>query len=267
MRRILVSVVVLLLVSLTPVWAEVLSLDYEGRPILLDQPDGSAGKSLPLIVVLHGASLSGNAMLRSLPLLEAAPIQNFRVAYLNSTQFTSDKGREVRAWNDGVCCGTGIRPDADDSAYVADAIGYFRAQGLTGGRDMVALVGHSNGAQMGYRLACEHGNLFASLVAISGAIAERNCSGTSGLRVLNINGTADERYPVAGGRSAFNQKITHDSIEGAQNAIQSEGASTEQILVQGAGHSIASLDGELRAAGKPGLATTVLNFIFARTSN
>ena len=267
MKRNLISIVLLFLVSLTPVRAEVVSIDYDGRPILLDQPNSRAGPSLPLIVVLHGAGSSAEVMLRNLPLLEAAPGQDFRVAYLNSTQFISNDGSKVRAWNDGVCCGSGIRPDADDSGYIAGVIGYFQARGLTGGRDMVAVVGHSNGAQMGYRLACEHGNLFASLVAISGAIAEQHCTGTPGLRVLNINGTLDRRFPIAGGPSSFNQQIIHDSIAAAQSAIQSEGASTAQVPVPGATHAISSLDGQLRAAGKPGLARTVLNFIFAKTPN
>ncbi len=117
---------------------------------------------------------------------------------------------------------------------------------------------------MGYRFACEHGDMIFALVAISGGIVEKNCVGINGLRVLNIDGSNDVRYPIAGGRSASDPRIVHDSVESAGKSMTDGGATFKLQVVQGAQHSLADIDQKMMASDGVGLKEYVLNFIFAR---
>lgn len=263
-RRATVALLLALLAvsALAPaVRAGTVTMTVDGRPFDLVQPEGATGP-LPLILALSGVGGTADRMQRDLPLTGTEAAVPFRVAYLTATGFQAASGKRIIAWNDGVCCGTGIRPDSDDSAYLADVVDHLAALGLIGTGRTVAVVGHSNGAQMGYRFTCEHGERVFALVAISGGRAEQGCTGLQGLRVLNINGTADTRYPVTGGVNPFDPRIVHDSPKAAGQSLAAAGASFRLDLVPGARHSMASIDRRLATTTGSGLAATVLDFIF-----
>jgi polyhydroxybutyrate depolymerase len=62
----------------------------------------------------------------------------------------------------------------------------------------VYLVGFSNGAFLAWRIACDHADKIAAIVAIGGA-APATCKPSSPVAVLEVHGRDDEVVPVGGG--------------------------------------------------------------------
>lgn len=240
---------------------EVLPMSVDGRGFVLAQPEGATGP-LPLVLALAGAGSDAGRMQRGLPLLDTGRKTAFRVAYLGASRFVAPDGRRLTAWNDGVCCGSGIRPEVDDLGYLADVIAHLDGLGLVAPGREIAVVGHSNGAQMAYRLVCAKGARVFALVALSGGLAVRDCGPLQGLRALGLSGTEDDRYPPEGGPSAFDPRIVHDSPQAARDSLAAAGASFRWVPVAGAGHAMASLDRRLSATTGTGLAATVAEFLF-----
>ena len=93
----------------------------------------------------------------------------------------------------------------DDAAYlrelVAAAANLWR---VDFGR--IYAYGHSNGAAMAYRLACEASDLFAGVIAFAGvpppADSAVGCAPSRPLRVLHIHATQDFTVPYAGALEA-----------------------------------------------------------------
>ena len=93
----------------------------------------------------------------------------------------------------------------DDDAYlrelVAAAANLWR---VDFGR--IYAYGHSNGAAMAYRLACEASDLFAGVIAFAGvpppADSAVGCAPSRPLRVLHIHATQDFTVPYAGALEA-----------------------------------------------------------------
>lgn len=240
---------------------EVLPMSVDGRGFVLEQPEGATGP-LPLVLALAGAGSDADRMQRSLPLLDSAGADDFRVAYLGASSFVAPGGQRVTAWNDGVCCGTGIRPEVDDLGYLADVIAHLDSLGLVAPGRGIAVVGHSNGAQMAYRLVCAKGGRIFALVALSGGLAVHDCGPLQGVRALGLSGTEDDRYPPEGGPSAFDPRIVHDSPQAAGDSLTAAGATFRWVPVAGARHAMASLDRRLTATTGTGLAETVVAFLF-----
>ncbi len=69
--------------------------------------------------------------------------------------------------------------------------------------DRIYLMGHSNGAFMAYRMACEHAETFAAVVALAGAVEPSLCHPSRPVSVAVVHGTADQTIKVEGGHTAF----------------------------------------------------------------
>ena len=67
----------------------------------------------------------------------------------------------------------------------------------------VYLIGHSNGAFMSYRMACDHADQIAAIVALNGAMWNdvSKCQPSRPVSVLDIRGTADTTILYAGGQN------------------------------------------------------------------
>jgi len=65
----------------------------------------------------------------------------------------------------------------------------------------VYLVGHSNGAFMSYRMACDHADAIAGIAALNGAMWSdpSKCQPSRPVSVLHIRGTTDQTILNAGG--------------------------------------------------------------------
>jgi polyhydroxybutyrate depolymerase len=137
-----------------------------------------AGASLPLLVVLHGRTMTP-------------------AATEEQTGFPSVVGRAIIAypagfgasWNAGACCGEAHTEGVDDVGFVTAMV----HQVLTTESDasgVVFLVGYSNGGRLAYRLACEAPGVFTA-VAMVEAAPVMNCAKVPSTPLMIVAATDD----------------------------------------------------------------------------
>src|SRR5262245_64945839 len=134
------------------------------RPVTLRTPEPvDFGRSYPLVVVLHGYTASGFFQLAYFGLGDLATRGDAFV--LAPDGLVDSRGNQF--WNaDPVCCDfDGKHPD--DVGYLGGLVEDVMASWPIDPK-AVAAVGHSNGAWMAYRLACDRSDLFPTIVALAG---------------------------------------------------------------------------------------------------
>ena len=211
----------------------------DGRPYSLVSPDTSEGQVLPLLIALHGGLSSQELFQESFPMERQVNRGNFRVVYLNGTVLPrmTASGRSV--WNAGDCCGPQL--GVDDVGYIAAVIDTLVERNLAD-RNQVYLMGHSNGAMMAYRFACERPDMVRGVVSISGTLATQTCGNASGVSVLHIHGAQDENVPIEGGRGKGVSGIDHQSLNATQKALEQAGASVDVQILNRAAHDLRGLN-------------------------
>jgi polyhydroxybutyrate depolymerase len=166
------------------------------RPVKLQvPPDVAAGQRYPLVLILHGYGANGFVQqgifwLRDLPTTHHA--------FVLAPDGTIDStGKQF--WNaDPACCDidhTGV----DDVAYLGGLIDTVMAtRPIDPAR--VFVVGHSNGAFMAYRLACDRADVVTAIVGLAGAAASTPsaCAPKHPVSILDIHGNADDTVPYDG---------------------------------------------------------------------
>lgn len=168
----------------------------EGRPWSEHVPPTLAPGGAALLVVLHCYACTPETMEQSLRLRAEADRRGWVIAW--PLGLVDSRGQ--RYWNATEACCDFDRAAPDDVRYLAGVIEAARARHrIDAGR--VFLIGHSNGAYMAHRLACERPDLVAGLVAISGvapADAAR-CKAGPPVALLQVHGERDEVVPYPGG--------------------------------------------------------------------
>ena len=155
-------------------------------------------KPTPLVVALHGSGETG-AEFRwhtGYDFDRLADKHGFVVAYPDGFE---------RHWDDcrAAATYTARRDHVDDVAFIHALIQRLhQTVGITDG--VVFAVGHSNGAQMAYRLALELPDEITAVAAISAGLPAADnldCRPRGApISVLIMNGTADPLNPYEGGR-------------------------------------------------------------------
>jgi polyhydroxybutyrate depolymerase len=167
------------------------------RPVAVHVPAMSAGAAaLPLVVSLHGYTASGAEQESYLRIAAEADRRGFLYAYPDGS--VDDHGD--RFWNaTDACCdlyGSGV----DDSRYLSEVITALRAAYPVDPR-RVYVMGHSNGAFMAFRMACDHADQVTAIAAFNGAMWQDvgRCRPSAPVSVLAIHSTADESIAYGGG--------------------------------------------------------------------
>ncbi len=195
-----------------------------GRPYELVTSPGAEGE-LPLLLLAHGYSASGPLQDFVFPFSKLQESRAFHYARLNGTLDRVGK----RFWNaTDFCCNFEDVP-VDDVAYFRAVIEDVKAQrAVKPGH--VFVVGHSNGAFMALRLACEASDVIDGIVAVSGSTWTdfSRCPDGRKIPILLVHGTddgtilyegADGKYPsarVTGQRFARRNGCEGDWIRGEQ---------------------------------------------------
>lgn len=265
MWQCVVTALVILICSLAPVAfassGKTTDADYNGRDYVLYTPR-PLGTNAPLLIVLHGGGGNANWMTRHLNMNDMADRYGFKVAYLNGTGTGGLLLNNMRTWNAGSCCGPAQKTQSDDKGYI---IGFIQMmvqhQKIDPAR--VYLTGHSNGAMMSYRMACEMRDIVAGIVAISGTVGVDRCHAPD-LPVLHIHGANDPNVPVQGGKGQLRQtKDVHfRSLADNSAILKAAGAQYALLLVPGAEHKITSIDETLEKTTGRTLPETIARFLF-----
>ena len=104
----------------------------------------------------------------------------------------------VRTWDGGGCCAPAMGSGVDDVGYVASVIG-----GLEGAtaidRTKVVVGGHSNGAILTWRIACDRPDLLTAAVIVEGSLERPSCTPSRGVNLVQVHGDDDQFLPLAGG--------------------------------------------------------------------
>ncbi len=204
-------------------------------------PASLGNRPAPLLVALHGGLGNAGAFADSLPMFATADRLGFRVVYPNGTITTRRESANRRTWNAGTCCGQAAKQGVDDVGFLTGIIAAFEKQGLLAPGE-VFLVGHSNGAMMSYRLACEKHRMVRGVVAISGPLALPSCPSAAGVRVLHLHGADDDVVPPGGGRGSSTLDTgSHQSVQETERKLTAAGAKVDVVMLSGAGHLLPSV--------------------------
>jgi polyhydroxybutyrate depolymerase len=161
----------------------------------LHLPPLAAGRRAPLLIMLHGLGSSAAQIEAGSDWLTFAREQG--IAWLAPNGPLDSHGR--RFWNAGSCCNfDGV--EVDHVAALAELIEETKLNPSVDGQS-VFVGGHSNGAFMAHRLACERPELLQGVVGISGSapLTRAACRNPTRLKVLHVHGDADPIVTYQGG--------------------------------------------------------------------
>ncbi len=191
------------------------------------EPDGDP---MPLVVLLHGYSASGE--LQDVYLGVSATGRD--LGYLTLTPNGTPDTVGNLFWN-----ATRARLPVDDAAYLSTLIDEVIA-GYNADAARVYIVGHSNGGFMANKLACDLPDRIAGIAAIAGGIFGADNACVEPMRVLVIQGTDDDTVPYDGGVFLGSQILGADETAdrwleagGCPAASVQEGPFDFDLLVEG----------------------------------
>ncbi|MEZ5382963.1 MAG: hypothetical protein R2754_14355 [Microthrixaceae bacterium] len=194
--------------------------------------------SVTLVVGLHGGLGSGSGFASIAGFPELAQRKGFAFAAPDGRSLPSALGRSIRTWNAGRCCGPAVAKNVDDVAYIGALVSELRARVPAIGK--VALVGHSNGAMLAWRIACERPSTASVYVPVAGSFeGTAGCAQASGASLLAIHGDADENHPIDGGTGSR-------SISGVSYRSMAESLSTWRAARACPGTGTTKVSGPLR---------------------
>jgi len=171
--------------------------DYDGltRNYVVEMPrDYDGTRSVPLLVVLHGAGQTPDAIRNVTQFGRLVEELGFLVVYPEAIGLNWNDGRDVPGF-------PAYDLDVDDVGFIGAVIKRVAASFAIDPRRVYA-TGMSNGALMTHRLAWEAPELFAAAAPVMGAIPENLLAlpppGAS-MPMLIMDGTADDVVPWEGG--------------------------------------------------------------------
>lgn len=176
----------------------------------MDTPDGRrrhfraylpttlrAGEPTPLLIALHGGLGSSGQFAANSGFDELAEANGFIVVYPDGIRAVPDRPG-LQTWNGGYCCGPAASQSVDDVGYVRFLLDVFSERFEVDAR-RTFVAGHSNGAIMAYRLACELSDRIAAIGVQAGSLGIDECRMTKPVSVIHIHGLADTNHPIDGG--------------------------------------------------------------------
>lgn len=223
-----------------------IAIGTDARPArLLLPPAHDESTPLPLVVLLHGYSV--NAMVQDL-YFGTSRLARDRGFYLVLADGTQDASGN-RFWNAGACCDFGGM-EIDDVGYLTSLLDDAEAA-VPVDTSRVYFVGHSNGAFMSYRMACEIPERITAIAPLAGNEAEMSgCMPSAPVSVLHMHGTMDETISYEGGTVSTIPYLSVDDTvaawvarDGCSTMAVSGGTADYDAAVDGAETTITRFEG------------------------
>jgi polyhydroxybutyrate depolymerase len=171
------------------------TVEVGGRPVTVHVPGSyDPARPAPLVILLHGYGSDRAEQEGYLRLTPESDRRGFVYVYPDG----SANGQGDRFWNATDACCAFAGPEPDDSRYLSELITTIQGAYRIG---RVALIGHSNGGFMAFRMACDHAGQIDAIASLNGATWKdpAQCRPSEPVDVLAIHGTADETVAFGGG--------------------------------------------------------------------
>jgi polyhydroxybutyrate depolymerase len=159
----------------------------------------SSGDRLPLLLALHGGLGWGAQFEANSGFDGLAEANRFIVVYPDGTN-NRPGDTKLLTWNGGLCCRPAAEQEVDDVGFLRALIDRLEAEQPVD-QNRVFVTGHSNGAILGYRLACELSDQVLAIGVQSGVIGVP-CHPSQPVSVFHLHGLADSNIPIDGGRGS-----------------------------------------------------------------
>ena len=159
-----------------------------------------ASTPAPLVVMFHGYGATGAQNEAYLTFAATSDAHGFLYAYGNGS--IDEAGKQF--WNATDACCNFWDSSVDDDAYF-DAIVADVSAKYSVDPKRVYVIGHSNGAFISHRLACDRAGEVAAIVSLEGAqwLDPSDCAPSQPVAVAEIHGTADTTILFDGGTSTY----------------------------------------------------------------
>ena len=167
------------------------------RPYGLKVPAGYDGQHpVPLVVLLHGYTSNGATQAAYFGLTDEADRAGFLLAYPDGTRDRFGN----RFWNATDACCDFFHSGVDDVAYLDAVIADISAK-YPVDPARIYVVGHSNGAFMAHRYACDRAAKVAAIVTLAGMTwkDQSHCGAGLPVSVLHVHGRDDMTIRYEGG--------------------------------------------------------------------
>ena len=167
------------------------------RPYGLKVPEGYDGQApIPLVLLLHGYTADGTKQANYFGLPALADKEGFLLAYPDGTRDRLGN----RFWNATDACCDFFHSGIDDVAYL-DAVLDDIAAKYPVDPARVFVAGHSNGAFMAHRYACDRAARVAAIVTLAGMQwkDQSHCQAGSPVSELHVHGRNDQTVKYDGG--------------------------------------------------------------------
>ncbi len=156
----------------------------------------------PLVLGFHGGMGNAEGFLERTGLDRKADAAGFIAVAPEGTGL-------LQTWNAGNCCGPALRRGVDDVRFVRELVAAVASE-LCIDPARIYATGHSNGAMMSYRLACEAPDLIAAIAPVGGGMGDLDrtvspprrvfeCAPSRPVPILHLHGTEDGCYRFEGG--------------------------------------------------------------------
>jgi polyhydroxybutyrate depolymerase len=162
----------------------------------------------PTIIILHGATISAERMVRASGFVEAAAAHGFTAVF--------PEGKAQR-WNDARNTG---RSNVDDVGFL-NALAHQLIDAKIADPARLYLAGISNGGMMAFTMICEPQSPFAGIATVISSMPsnlESTCRPRRPLAVVMMNGTSDPMVPFSGGKVGFLGR--HGNVLGVERTAE-----------------------------------------------
>ena len=173
---------------------ETLLIDGMARKAIVHLPsDYTLEEKRPLVIVLHGARLSGWIAEAATGFDKIANQENFIVTYPDALH---------QQWNDGRSAADTPSYGVDDVGFISKLIDYIDWK-YNIKKDNVYIVGFSSGGMLAQKFGMEQTAKVSAIAEVAASLPipqlELQKKPTRPLSVLMINGTQDRAFPWVGG--------------------------------------------------------------------
>jgi len=172
--------------------------DYSRRYLVYAPPGIGEKSPVPVVLLLHGGGGDANSLIRSSGMDAIAAREGFITVYPEGIGKKVGRKR-FSVWNGGRCCGKAKDENIDDVGYLAEVIRRVKKDYRVD-PNKVFMTGHSNGAIMSYRFACDRPKLISAIAPVGSVGDPRTCLPKKKLSVLHIHGKLDACARFEGGK-------------------------------------------------------------------